>query len=161
MYPTLKEGDHILVSKLSYGFRLPLLTHAVLNYAEPQRADIVVFTRPDDPQTPEDDSAINLIKRVVALPGETVEVRDTKVLINGVPLAEEYARWDFERTFDADFGPAVVPEGHVMLLGDNRDHSRDSRFWTEPFIQISRIQGRALIIYWSWAGLSRIGTILE
>jgi signal peptidase I len=161
MYPTLKEGDHILVSKISYGFRLPLMTHSVFGYAEPKRGDIVVFTRPDDPHSPEDDSAINIIKRVVALPGETVEVRDTKVFINGVAIDEQYARWDWQRSFDSNFGPIQVPAGSVLLLGDNRDHSRDSRFWSEPFLDISRIQGRALFIYWSWAGLSRIGTVLK
>ncbi|MBX7142982.1 MAG: signal peptidase I [Oligoflexia bacterium] len=161
MYPTLKEGDHILVSKLSYGFRLPLITNSIFGFAEPHRGDIVVFTRPDDPRSPEDDSAINIIKRVIGLPGEKVEVRETKVYINDVPLDEPYAHYDFDGIPDGNFGPAVIPAGHIFLMGDNRDHSKDSRFWTYPFLDISRVKGRALIIYWSWAGLSRIGTLLR
>lgn len=161
MYPTLKEGDHILVSKLSYGLRLPLITNTVMGYAEPHRGDIVVFTRPDDPRSPEDDSAINIIKRVIGLPGEKLEVRDTKVYINDAPIDEPYAHWDFEGLPDGNFGPATIPAGHIFLMGDNRDHSKDSRFWTYPFLDVARVKGRALIIYWSWAGLSRIGTLLR
>lgn len=161
MYPTLKEGDHILVSKLSYNLRLPLMVNGIYNFSQPQRGDIVVFTRPDDPKSPEDDSEINIIKRVIRLPGDVVEVKDTRVLINGQALDEPYARWDLGGLIDGNFGPRAIPPGHVFLMGDNRDHSKDSRFWSDPFLDINRIKGRALIIYWSWAGLSRIGTLLK
>lgn len=161
MFPTLRIGDHILVSKLSYGLRLPLMTDSLFLFDTPKRQDIVVFTRPDEPETSEDESSINIIKRVIGLPGDTVEVRGTKVFINGEPLDEPYARWQDHGIPDGYFGPDKVPDGHVFLLGDNRDRSKDSRFWKEPFLDIYRIKGRALFIYWSWDSLDRIGTVLH
>lgn len=161
MFPTLRIGDHILVSKLSYGLRLPLVTDSAFLFDTPQRGDIVVFTRPDEAETPEDESSINIIKRVIGLPGDTVEVRGTRVFINGEALDEPYARWQDHGIPDGYFGPDKVPDGHVFLLGDNRDRSKDSRFWREPFLDIHRIKGRALIIYWSWDALGRIGTVLH
>jgi signal peptidase I len=161
MIPTLRIGDHILVSKLSYGLRLPLMASSVFLFDSPERADIVVFTRPDDPATIEDDSDTNVIKRVVGLPGDVVEVRDTTVYINNQILEESYARWQEGGLRDGNFGPERVPEGHIFLLGDNRDHSKDSRFWTEPFLPIERVKGRALIIYWSWDSMGRIGKVLR
>lgn len=162
MIPTLRIGDHILVGKLSYGLRLPFMASTVYDYAEPKRGDIVVFTRPDDPATQdEDDSSINIIKRVVGLPGEEVEVVGTKVIINGKPLEEPYAIWDEGGV--KSWGPEKIPAGHVLLLGDNRDHSKDSRYWTDPFLDIKRIKGRAMIIYWTWdtSRFGRIGSILH
>ncbi len=163
MVPTLKITDHILVSKLSYGLRLPFVTDTLWQYSTPKRGDIVVFTRPDERQTPlEDESAINIIKRVVGLPGETVEVKGTTVLINGAVLNEPYARWIDGGSPGGNFGPAVVPENSVLLLGDNRDRSRDSRYWEYHFLEISRIKGRALLIYFTLSDfLSRVGTILR
>lgn len=161
MFPTLKVGDHILVSKLSYGFRLPLMTDSLFLFDAPKRGDIVVFTRPDEPGTTDDESGINIIKRVIGLPGDTVEVRGTTVLINGQELNEPYARYQEHGIPDGYFGPDRVPEGHVFLLGDNRDHSKDSRFWREPFLDMHRIKGRAQIIYWSWDSMSRMGTVLR
>jgi len=162
MIPTLRIHDHILVSKLSYGIRLPFVTESAYVFAQPRRGDIVVFTRPDETDTPlEDESDINIIKRVVGIPGDTIEVRETKVYINNQPLDEEYARWEEGGIREGNFGPEKVPDGHIFLLGDNRDHSRDSRFWQEPFLPIDRVKGRAMIIYWSWDNLGRIGTILR
>jgi signal peptidase I len=121
-----------------------------------------VFTRPDDPSTPyEDDSQIHIIKRVVGLPGELVEVRGAHVFINGEPLDEPYARWVHGGGLEGDFGPQTVPEGHVLLLGDNRDESKDSRFWTVPFLDEERIKGRAVIVFWSFDSLSRIGNLIR
>lgn len=162
MIPTLRIGDHILVSKLSYGIRLPFMTSMVYQYAEPKRGDIVVFTRPDDPATPdEDDSSINIIKRVIGLPGEEVEIVGTKVIVNGRPIDEPYAVWDEGGV--KSWGPEKIPAGHVLLMGDNRDHSKDSRYWTNPFLDIKRIKGRALVIYWTWdtSRFGRIGSILH
>lgn len=155
MIPTLRIGDHILVSKLSYGIRAPLYDGFIYQYGEPQRGDIVVFTRPEDPGT-------NIIKRVIGLPGDLVEVRDTKVFINNQLIYEPYARYELDGI--KSFGPERVPAGHVLVLGDNRDHSRDSRFWEDtPFLDIQRIKGRALIVYWSWdpTWKERIGKIIR
>jgi signal peptidase I len=162
MIPTLRIHDHILVSKLSYGVRVPFMANSAYVFAQPQRGDIVVFTRPDETDTPlEDESDINIIKRVVGLPGDTVEVRDTKLYINNQPLEESYARWEEGGIREGNFGPEKIPAGHIFLLGDNRDHSRDSRFWQDPFLPIERVKGRAMIIYWSWDNLGRIGTVLR
>lgn len=173
MIPTLQIGDYILVNKLSYGFRIPKHFRApqgfelpwedgfLFRWGSPQRGDIVVFTRPDDPATSEDESHTNLIKRVIGLPGETVEVKDTQVYINSTPLEESYARWISGGLVDGNFGPAKVPEDHILLLGDNRDNSKDSRFWNDPFISIERVKGRALFIYWSLYDWRRIGHLVR
>lgn len=161
MIPTLRIGDHILVWKLSYGFRLPFRDETVYRWDSPAHGEIVVFTRPDDPTTLENESEINIIKRVIALPGDIVEVRDMKVYINNKATAEPYARWEQGGIREGNFGPVRVPPDSVLLLGDNRDHSRDSRFWTDPYLPMSRIKGRAFIIYWSWESPKRIATILR
>lgn len=161
MLPTLRIQDHILVTKLNYNLQIPLRLEPLWQFSTPDRGDIVVFSRPDDPATFDDDSKISIIKRVIGLPGETVEVRGTTVFINGKPLAEDaYDTW-WEKGGIGDFGPQEVPKGHVFLLGDNRDNSKDSRFWTEHFLPMWRIKGRALIIYWSWDSFKRIGTLLR
>jgi signal peptidase I len=161
------------VFKFWYGLRLPFVTDTVVEWGEPNRGDVVVFTRPDDPRTPhEDDSAIHIIKRVVGLPGDTVEVRPGDilergdkpsgvVLINGNPIEEPYAQWVEGGNPEGQFGPTVIPPGHVLLLGDNRDQSKDSRFWSNPFLDIKRIKGKAVIIFWSWDSPKRIGTIIR
>jgi signal peptidase I len=159
MIPTLEIGDFILVIKFKYGLRMPFMTNSVVSWSSPARGDVVVFTRPDDPNTPdEDDSKINIIKRVVGLPGDSVEVRRAKVYINGKALEESYARWAEGGKFEGSFGPKRVPEGHVLLLGDNRDNSKDSRFWTDPFLDQRRIKGKAVLIFWSFDSFSRIFT---
>ena len=161
MKPTLQKYDHILVCKFSYGFRLPFMREVLFSYSQPKRGDVVVFTRPDEPNTLEDESSINIIKRVVALPGETVSVRDRTLYIDGVPQEEKYAIWEENGSPDGEFSPEVVPDGHVFLLGDNRDHSKDSRFWPYHFLDMKLIKGRALMIYWSWSQFSRMGMIIR
>lgn len=164
MKPTLIEGDHILVNKLSYGLRFPFVPEALFEWSEPTRGDIVVFTRPDDPKTvAEDESDTNLIKRVIGLPGDRIEVRGDEVLLNGSVYTEDarYAKWVNGGV--NDFGPVTVPAGRVLLLGDNRDQSKDSRFWEDsPFLDMRRIKGRAFIIYWnSGFFFNRMFTILR
>lgn len=161
MIPTLTPGDHILVSKFSYGLRLPFVSKILYRYSMPKRGDIVVFTRPDDPQTMEDESAINIIKRVMGLPGDVLEVRGAQLYINNQIYSEPYARWADGGLEEGEFGPAKVPEGRIFLMGDNRDQSKDSRFWSDPFLDVNLVKGRALIIYWSWESLSRIGNIIR
>ena len=165
MIPTLLIGDHILVTKYNYGLWLPFLKTSVQHLRAPKRGDIVVFTRPDNPRTPENESADNIIKRVIGEPGDVVEVRGSQVYINGAPLDEPYAVWDLGGAMD--FGPEKVPDDSVFLMGDNRDHSKDSRFWENPqeprsawngpYLNIRRIKGRAQFIYWNFANLGRIG----
>lgn len=163
MEPTLQIGDHILVSKLSYGLRLPFKAESLKVFGTPDRKDIVVFTLPDDLKTADtDESDTNIIKRVIGLPGDEVSVRGTTVMINGKRLEgdDDYARWLAGGV--RDFGPARVPEGRVFLMGDNRDFSRDARYWDDPFLPISRIKGRAFIIYWnSQYMFERLFTILH
>ena len=152
MEQTLQVHDHILVNKLSYGFRLdPLNDNSLMIFKTPKRGDVVVFKLPDIPQTPTDESEHNIIKRVIGLPGDEIEVQGTQVIINGEIYTndEKYAQWIYGGV--KDFGPQIVPEGRVLLLGDNRDASKDSRFWEDsPFLDIKRIKGRAFVIYWNW-----------
>jgi signal peptidase I len=161
MRPTLREGDYIFVWKLSYGIRLPFMQKAVYEFAMPKRGNVVVFTRPDDPNTKENEASTNIIKRVIGLPGDKIEVSGSKLFVNGELMVEDYARWEDGGTLEGNFGPQVVPDGHVLLLGDNRDHSKDGRFWNYPFLPVENIKGRAFIIYWSWSNFSRFGTIIR
>jgi len=148
MEPTLEIGDHLLVNKLSYGLRLPLVSETVFDYDSPERGDIVVFTRPDDPRTSDqDESDTNIIKRVVGIAGDEVEVRGTYLYINGQRQDEDYARW--QNGGAHNFSKLKVPEGNIFLLGDNRDLSKDSRFWSPPYLETSRVKGRAFIIFWN------------
>ncbi|MCB0336085.1 MAG: signal peptidase I [Bdellovibrionales bacterium] len=161
MMPTLLKGDHLLVTKFDYGLRAPFSTYTFWQYGIPKRGDVVVFTRPDEPLTPTDESQMDIIKRVIALPGETVEVHGTQVFINNKELKETDYTVIWEEGGKEDFGPVTVPDGHVFVMGDNRDHSKDSRFWVPSnFLEVSRIKGQALIIYWSFAELSRIGKVI-
>lgn len=161
MIPTLQIGDHILVSKFNFGLRLPFIKTTLFQYATPKRGDIVVFTRPNEEETIEDESAINIIKRVIGLPGETIEVRGTQTFIDGNPIDEPYARWVSGGILEGNYGPVKIPEDSVILLGDNRDRSKDSRFWSYHFLPIKLIKGKAFVIYWSWDNLSRIGTLVK
>lgn len=160
MKPTLMVGDQILVTKFNYGFRLPFVRDTIIQWAKPKRGEIVVFTRPDDPTTENNEEDMNIIKRVMAIAGDKIEVRGTKVFRNDIELAEtEYKVW-WEDGGLYDFGPAIVPENHIFLMGDNRDHSKDSRVWNPShFLSIERVKGKSLIIYWSFHSLSRIGTL--
>ena len=149
MVPTLEIGDHILVNKLSYGIRIPFRSTTIFNFRMPKRGDVVVFTLPDDPNTLEDETDTNIIKRIIGLPGDIIEVRGTHVYINQEIFSddEKHARWLLGGK--KDFGPVRVPSGAVLLLGDNRDQSKDSRYWNDPFLSIDRIKGQAFFIYWN------------
>jgi len=161
MIPTLRIGDHILVSKLSYGLRVPFVDKILFQYAKPERGDIVVFTRVDEPHTEENESKDNIIKRVIGIPGDEIQVIRNKLFVNQEVQKESYARWENGGDPIGNFGPAVVPDGHVLVLGDNRDQSRDSRFWADPFLPQERLKGKAMIVYWSWDNFERIGTRLK
>jgi signal peptidase I len=155
MEPNLLIGDHLLVNKLVYSPSLGPLEDALFGKKPIERGHVVVFKFPEDPTR-------DFIKRVIGLPGETVEIKDKQVLVNGTPLVEPYAHFieaplrpdDPEyalragRTIRDDWGPQVVPEGQLLVLGDNRDNSRDSRFW--GFLPKDQVKGRALLVYWSY-----------
>lgn len=128
MEPTVRVGDHVLVNKAAYGIRLPATTTYVMRTAEPARGDVVVLEGVDDPP-------IVLLKRVVAIGGDVVEVKDGYVFIDGT-LTDDRARGG------PDFGPARVPARHVLVLGDNRGNSRDGR--TFGFVSIDRVLGRVV-----------------
>ncbi len=149
MEPTLLIGDHLLVNKFIYGIKLPFIEHKFLIYKEPQRGDIVVFIFPKDKKK-------DFIKRVIGGPGDTVEIRRKKIYINGKHWDDSYGVYrDAEVTGLVprdNFGPVVVPPEHVLVMGDNRDRSFDSRFW--GFVPFDQIKGKALILYWSWDKLS-------
>lgn len=147
MKTTLLIGDHILVSKFSYGIKVPILDKELIHWDDPQRGDIVVFKYPQDPSK-------DFIKRVIGLPGDTIEIRDKKVFVNGQLLHEPYARFTDPRILPGsvsprdNLGPIVVPSHSFFVMGDNRDESYDSRFW--KFVDESELKGKAFIIYWSW-----------
>ncbi len=164
MKPTLLIGDHILVSKFNYGVKLPFIRSTLIPVGTPKRGDIVVFIYPED-------RSKDFIKRLVGLPGDTVEVRDKKIFLNGQPWNETHGVHSDSLVIPGavqprdNFGPVKVPEGKLFVMGDNRDESYDSRFW--GFVDMKDVLGKALIIYWSWnqedysVRWGRIGTILD
>ncbi|GIW39855.1 MAG: signal peptidase I [Candidatus Binatia bacterium] len=158
MEPTLQIGDYILVNKLVYGPRVPFLGKRLYAFSRPRRGDVIVFVYPVDPSK-------DFIKRVAAVEGDTIEIRDKKVYVNGT-LAQDchayFADGENGTTLGPrdNYGPLVVPPGKVFVLGDNRDRSYDSRFWTidgkpSPFVDLDAIKGKAFLIYWSWDGNDR------
>ena len=152
MIPTLEIGDHLLVSK----------TRPEPGDIKPEKGFVKSIMNIPSEVSEYLFSKDNIIKRVIGLPGETVEVKGKTVLVNGKALEEPYCQWIMDGFPEGDFGPATVPEGRVFLLGDNRDASKDSRFWEEGhFLEISRIKGRAIIIYWNSDDLRRIGKLVK
>lgn len=164
MLETLQIGDHLLVTKFAYDVRLPSnlwldTTDGKVLYktGDPERGDIIVFKFPED-------ETKDYIKRVIGLPGETLEIREKIVYINGEPIDEPYAmhtKYTMQPIRD-NFGPVTIPEGEFFVMGDNREGSFDSRWWGT--VKRQKIVGKALVIYWSWGSLTdirpeRIGTM--
>lgn len=178
MIPTLLIGDHILVSKLTYGlqwpadcrfewtgplnlspsqWRLPFncyTSKTVIRFSDPQRGDVIVFRYPEDEEK-------DFIKRIVGLPGDVVEIKRKTVFINGTPLDDKgYTQRVDPGVIDPhinprdNFGPVTVPPQSYFVMGDNRDQSLDSRFW--GFVSADKIKGKAFRIYWSWSGADSI-----
>lgn len=147
MEPTLLIGDHLLVSKFAYGVRNPFSGQVWVGLGEPARYDVVVFKYPQNP-------AQDYIKRVIALPGETVEIRDKNVYIDGVALADPRAVFLDAEVYSAarqprdNFGPITVGADQLFVMGDNRDNSHDSRFWGT--VETRALRGKAFVLYWSW-----------
>lgn len=147
MKNTLLIGDYILVNKFIYGVKIPFTDVTVIPVKKPQRGDIVVFRFPKDPSK-------DFIKRVVGIGGDTVEVRNKQVYVNGEPQQDDFTihtdpqiQTGFHKIRD-NFGPVEVPEGKLFVMGDNRDESNDSRYW--GFVDLGAVRGKAFIIYWSW-----------
>lgn len=127
MESTIMPGDRVFGSRLSY-----LLSN-------PERFDIVIFRYPDD-------RSQLFIKRVIGLPGETIEIRNGNIYINGssTPLEDVETKEEMNGTF----GPYVVPKGCYFMLGDNRNNSKDSRYWNDPFVPLNDMLGKAFFRYW-------------
>ncbi len=198
MIPTLLVGDFILVNKFTYGVRLPIINQKVVQLDDPQRGDVMVFRYPENP-------TLDYIKRVVGLPGDTVEYRGKRLWINGVEQAQaadgEYnyvesglnfvhtekrietlgvrkhavlinpemptlhlgAVAEFSGrencTYDNDMVRCRVPAGQYFMMGDNRDNSRDSRYW--GFVPDNQIVGKAFMIWMNFSDLKRIGSSIN
>jgi signal peptidase I len=152
MLPTLAAGDHVLINKLSYGIQSPWGRGWLLPVRSPRPGEVIVFANPVD-------RSQDYIKRVVAVAGEVVELRNKRVLVNGQPRDGAYAFFaDGAENIAAapprdNYGPAVVPPHKLFVLGDNRDQSIDSRYW--GFVDVDDVLGRADMLYWSWDGRDR------
>ena len=149
MKQTLLIGDHILVNKFIYGVKLPFIRTTLIPIKKPKRGDIIVFKFPEDPKK-------DFIKRVIGLPGDKIEIRDKKVYVNGSLYDDKHGFYADRRAVRAKPDHPdrfTVPKDHIFVMGDNRDHSYDSRFW--GFVPIQSIKGKAFIIYWSWPNWKR------
>jgi len=155
MEENLLIGDHLLVNKFVLGPTASGIERTLLPTGTIKRGEVIVFKYPVEPDR-------DFIKRVIGLPGETVELKDKKVYINGQPLDEPYVHFlqppsansEFheETGFDVRerYGPVTVPPNQYFVMGDNRDNSQDSRYW--GFLPRENVKGKALLIYWSYEG---------
>jgi signal peptidase I len=150
MENNLLIGDHLLVNKFVFGPTTGRVERALLPIRDIRRGDVIVFKYPDEPER-------DFIKRVIGLPGETIELKAKKVYVDGRPLDEPYVHF-LEAASDAQeitsfdvrerYGPVTVPPNQYFVMGDNRDNSQDSRYW--GFLPRDYVKGRALMIYWSY-----------
>jgi signal peptidase I len=124
MENTIMTGDRVFTYRQAYLF------------SDPKRGDIIVFPFPDD-------ESVDYIKRIIGLPGETVEGKDGLVYIDGEPLEESYVKEEINE----DFGPFQVPEDSYFMMGDNRNDSADSRYWNDPFVKKEKIKSKAIFKY--------------
>lgn len=133
MEPTIVTGSRMIGFRLSYTFN------------DPERGDIIIFKYPDD-------ESVYYVKRIIGLPGETIEIKDGFVYVDGVILVEDY----LTVTTEGNFGPYVVPEGSYFVMGDNRNNSHDSRYWENTYVPEENILGKAVLCYWP---ISNIGLL--
>jgi len=155
MEPNLLVGDHLLVNKFVFAAGSSG-SHPLLPMKAIQRRDILVFKHPKDPER-------DLVKRIIGLPGETLELRQKRVFINGTALDEPYAHVMADPPATPDsvdprgtYGPVTVPPGQYFAMGDNRDNSEDSRYW--GFLPRENIKGKPVVIYWSFDDAGILGT---
>jgi len=164
MKPTLLVGDHILVNKFIYGVKIPFVRTTLIPVKEPRQGDIVVFIYPED-------RSKDFIKRVIAVGGDTVAIRNKQIFVNGTLYSDKAGVYIDPLIIPGamqprdNFGPTKVPPGSLFVMGDNRDQSYDSRFW--GFVDLKDVMGKAFIIYWSWDSgesnvrWSRLGQLLH
>jgi signal peptidase I len=146
MIPTVQEGDRVVVSKAAYGLRIPMSRAWVFRWSEPARGDVVVLESPVD--------ATILLKRVVAVPGDKISVRNGRLILNGKAvestdsqehLGDHSHALSLQDGGGPDFGPATVPPGKVLVMGDNRGNSRDGRSF--GWVDVSSVLGEAIGVY--------------
>jgi signal peptidase I len=140
MENTILSGEYVLAVKWTYGWRVPLLEDVVFGARQADRGDLAVFRFPEDRRSA-------WVKRVIGLPGETVEIRRKVVFVDGKRIEEPYKRFLAPPQDSDNWGPVLVPAESYFVLGDNRDNSRDSRFW--GFVPQDDLLGRARVVYWS------------
>jgi signal peptidase I len=179
MLPTLLIGDHLFVNKFLYGIKIPFTDWRTRGLREPRRGDVVVFTVAKDGRgiypadKRRDLSRDQFVKRLVGLPGDTIEVRSGNLYVNGQPMkttdtgqvfrddasrmlrmADEdleghvHSILDDQRSPGHDIAPTQIDEGRYFMMGDNRDYSNDSRFWGT--VRLAEMKGPAFLLYWSW-----------
>ncbi len=191
MIPTLAIGDQIFVNKWVYGLRVPFTSIRLVDFAPPKNGDVVVFIFPNEPHD-------DFIKRVIGVPGDSVELRRGIVYVNGKEVTRDSkgpvdvwdretnsSQWNLQHsdaftehlngkeytvledpmmpTRSDNFGPVEVPTGKLFVMGDNRDHSYDSRAW--GMVPMQNVLGRAMFVWWSWGkdglDIKRLGTWIE
>lgn len=166
MEPTLLNGDRVVVSKFSYGLFLPLADEAIFNWSVPDAGSVVIIKSPMD--------GVDIVKRVIGVPGDRIEIRDGRVLRNGAAMPMDdvgscetgdgshnpRCRWTRSKVDGVSFRTSAalppydmeeitIPDNHIFVLGDHRDSSNDSRNPAVGAIPASRVKGHALAIYWS------------
>ncbi len=140
MEDTLLKGDVLFANKFIYGAKIPFTDLRLPKVRDPKPGDIVIFKFPGDRKT-------DYIKRCIAVAGQTVETRDRRLFVDGKRIDEPYAKYLYGDAPRAPYGPYVVPPGHILALGDNRDGSSDSRAWGP--VSLDLVSGKALVIYFS------------
>jgi signal peptidase I len=151
MEPTLLIGDHLLVNRLSYVMKVPFTDTVIFSLGDPKKNDVIVFRYPKEPDK-------DFIKRVIATPGDTIEIKDKIIFVNGKRIDDKWGYYSDPSIAPGDinprdnFGPFKVPKDAYFVMGDNRDRSLDSRFW--GIVPKDLLVGRALILYFSWNGKS-------
>lgn len=155
MEDNLKVGDHLIVNKFIYGPKGDGLLSRLAPLRDVERGDIIVFRYPENPE-------VDYVKRVIGLPGDVITIRDKKVSVNGTRLDEPYVLVADSQIYPREpflpepyrsrdqYGPITVPEGQYFAMGDNRDHSSDSRYWGG--VPRGYVKGRAFMVYWSYDG---------
>ena len=177
MIPTLRVGDHLLVNKFVYGPRIPWMDTRFFDWKEPKRGEIIVFRYPQDEKKNFIKRIVGVPGDKIQIVNGILMINDQRVHISHIGFAADtqsnsrFSPYGRPRLFEEqlgtvthriqylrdqtqnDYGPRIVPSGHVFVMGDNRDNSTDSREW--GFVKHNKILGRALIIYWSWDGKGR------